>query len=198
MWKNFLLGKKGRRSFDIDSVYKGLRLNFNEEVIQSVFRPRAICSVFVLLCAGCSLVAPGPAVPSKDPKLQTTFSATGWAVTDPHESDHAWSHHGRGDVMLVNSFCGEFQDLPLENLAIKTFSGYEDFKPLGKNELMWQGREAFEMEAQARLDGVKVLLYIRNYRRDHCYYDFLLVTPRERHPDSLKAFQLLLDGVRFR
>ncbi|MFP5459593.1 MAG: hypothetical protein ACLGG7_12725, partial [Bacteriovoracia bacterium] len=61
----------------------------------------------------------------------------------------------------------------------------------------WFEREAFEMEAEATVDGVRVLMYLRNYRRDHCYYDFVLITPRSRDPQSFAAFQTLLDSVRF-
>lgn len=138
-----------------------------------------------------------PNKPVKDSRLKIEFIEKGWKKTDPRESDHAWVQEQRGDVILVNSFCGEFQDLPLETLALKTFNGYEQFKPLGKNDTQWHGREAFEMEAQAQVDGVLVLLHLRNYRRDHCYYDFLLVTPRSSSESSLRAFQHMLNGVRF-
>jgi hypothetical protein len=156
-----------------------------------------ICFGLLILIGGCSLFLPTPKKPAKDPALKIEFTEKGWKTTDPRESDHAWVQESRGDVILANSFCGEFQDLPLETLALKTFNGYEEFKPLGKNDTQWQGREAFEMEAQARVDGVLVLLHLRNYRRDHCYYDFLLVTPRSSSEASLQAFQRMLDGVRF-
>jgi len=97
----------------------------------------------------------------------------------------------------VNSFCGEFQSLPLETLALNTFDTYESFKPLGKNTLNWNDREAFELEAEAKIDGVVVLINFRNYRRDHCYYDFILVTPRSRNQKSYQAFQKLFEGVSF-
>ncbi len=133
----------------------------------------------------------------KDKQLKINFAMAGWRSTDPHGSDRAWSNEERGDVILVNSFCGEFQDLALETLALKTFRGYQGFKPLGKREPRWHGRDAFEMEAEAVVDGVRVLLLLRNYRRDHCYYDFLLVSPRQRAQQSLLAFRRMLDGVVF-
>lgn len=143
-------------------------------------------------------------VPSSDPRatkdkdLTVQFEMNGWAATDPRESDLAWVQQQSGDVMVVNSFCGEFQSLPLETLALKTFKDYPDFKPLGKNTLDWHGREAFEMEAEANVDGVKVLLHLRNYRRDHCYYDFVLISPRSRTQTSLQAFATMVNGVHFR
>jgi hypothetical protein len=158
---------------------------------------RPICFGLLILIGGCSLLFSKSSKPVKDPGFKIDFAEKGWKSTDPREADRAWVQENRGDVIIVNSFCGEFQDLPLETLALKTFSGYEEFKPLGKNDTKWQGREAFEMEAQARVDGVLVLLHLRNYRRDHCYYDFLLVTPRSSSEASLRAFQRMLDGVRF-
>lgn len=184
------------------SIYKGLRLLFNKTcLMRSPFH--CLCGftfmLFLGVLTGCSLFLPKtPPPPAKDKNLKVIFSMPGWKTTDPHESDYAWSNEQRGDVLLVNSFCGEFQDLSLETLALKTFDGYQEFKPLGKNTTEWEGREAFEMEAEARLDGVKILLHLRNYRRDHCYYDFILVSPRTRAQESLLAFRRLLDGVVFK
>jgi GDP-L-fucose synthase len=67
-----------------------------------------------------------------------------------------------------------------------------------KRTIEWFEREAFEMEAEAQVDGVKVLIYMRNYRRNHCYYDFVLITPRQRDPQTYQAFRELLSGVRFK
>ena len=160
---------------------------------------RLILFAFLLPLAACSLFLPSndPRA-TKDKNLHVNFEMSGWAKTDPRESDLAWAQQQSGDVLMVNSFCGEFQSLPLETLAVKTFKDYPDFKPLGKNTLEWHGREAFEMEAEANVDGVKVLLHLRNYRRDHCYYDFVLISPRTRTQASLQAFANLVNGVEFR
>jgi hypothetical protein len=160
---------------------------------------RLLLFAFLLALTGCSVFMPS-ADPraTKDKDLRVSFEMSGWAATDPRESDLAWAQQQSGDVMVVNSFCGEFQSLPLETLAVKTFKDYPDFRPLGKNTLEWHGREAFEMEAEANVDGVKVLLHLRNYRRDHCYYDFVLISPRSRSQASLQAFATMVSGVEFR
>ncbi len=159
---------------------------------------RLILFTALALLMGCSALVPTAPGPQKDKHLRITYKHPEWDEVDPRQSDRAWSHHRRGDVMLANSFCGEFQSLPLEALARQTFESYGGYIPLGKRTLEWQGREAFEMEIQANVDGVGVLIYLRNYRRDHCYYDFLLITPRERNRDSLAAFEAMLKTVRFR
>ncbi|MBY0515703.1 MAG: hypothetical protein K2P81_02260 [Bacteriovoracaceae bacterium] len=160
---------------------------------------RLFTSVLCLSFVSCSIFLPSSdKKPTKDKNLQVQFSTSGWSPTDPRESDKAWVQENRGDVIIVNSFCGEFQSLPLEELALKTFKDYDSYKPLGKNHLTWLDREAFEMEAEAYVDGVKVLIHLRNYRRDHCYYDFLLISPRSRTQDSLLAFQKMIDGVSFK
>jgi hypothetical protein len=160
---------------------------------------RLFFSIFYFSLVSCSLLLPSnEKKPTKDTNLYVSFNNQGWNPTDPRESDRAWVQETRGDVIIVNSFCGEFQSLPLEELALKTFKDYDSYKPLGKNNLTWLDREAFEMEAEAYVDGVKVLIHLRNYRRDHCYYDFLLISPRSRTQDSLVAFQKMIDGVSFK
>lgn len=158
---------------------------------------RQFLLLLLLGLAGCSFFVPKAAPPSKDRALRVSFAQRDWQAVDPRQSDRAWSHRERGDVLVQNSFCGEFQSLALETLAVKTFQNYDGFRPLGKRALTWFGREAFEMEAEATVDGVRVLLLLRNYRRDHCYYDFVLITPRSRDPQSFAAFQALLAGVAF-
>lgn len=149
------------------------------------------------LAVNCSSMIPKAPKPTKDTRYKINFQSQEWIKTDPRESDFAWVQNKTGEVIVVNSFCGEFQSLPLETLALKTFDSYDSFKPLGKNTLEWKEREAFEMEAEARIDGVVVLLNFRNYRRDHCYYDFLLVTPRSRNPKSYLVFKELMNQVSF-
>lgn len=158
---------------------------------------RQFLFALLLALAGCSAFLPKNKAPEKDRDLVVSFTDSNWQSIDPRQSDRAWSQRSRGDVMVLNSFCGEFQSLSLETLAIKTFQNYDGFKPLGKRTVTWYEREAFEMEAEATVDGVRVLMYLRNYRRDHCYYDFVLITPRSRDPQSFAAFQALLDSVRF-
>ncbi len=160
---------------------------------------RLINYLFFFSLMSCSFFIPkSDNKPKKDQNLKVNFTFPNWALTDSRESDHAWVQTQRGDVMMVNSFCGEFQSLPLEQLAIKTFKGYDSYKPLGKRSLEWHGREAFEMEAEAAVDGVKVLIHLRNYRRDHCYYDFVLISPRSRAQDSLIAFDHMINTVEFK
>ncbi len=149
------------------------------------------------LAVTCSSIIPKSPKPTKATNYQINFQSKDWSKSDPRESDHVWVQSKTGEVIVVNSFCGEFQSLPLESLALKTFDTYDSFKPLGKNTIQWQEREAFEMEAEAKIDGVVVLINFRNYRRDHCYYDFILVTPRNRNQESFRVFQDLLSRVIF-
>ncbi len=150
------------------------------------------------LAVTCSSIIPKSPTPTKAKNYQINFVSNDWSKTDPRESDHVWVQNKTGEVIVVNSFCGEFQSLSLESLALKTFDTYDSFKPLGKNTINWQEREAFEMEAEAKIDGVVVLINFRNYRRDHCYYDFILVTPRNRNKQSYQTFQDLLARVSFK
>jgi hypothetical protein len=159
---------------------------------------QAIPFFLILINISCTAFQNKPQAFVKDQKLKIPFTPQDWTqVITKHSSDYAWSHQTRGDVIVVNSFCGEFQDLSLKNLALNAFTTYNDFKPLGERTLQWQKREAYELEAEAVLDGIKVLLYLRNTRRNHCYYDFLLITPRERNPSSLQDFLQLLERVSF-
>lgn len=99
--------------------------------------------------------------------------------------------------MLSNSFCNEFQEQTLEQLAEKTFNTIKNFKSGKRSYITFHDREAYRLDGSGLVDGVKVNLKLLNTRRDNCYFDFLAISPEGTDTEEV-TFIKFLQSVKFR
>lgn len=140
----------------------------------------------------------GP-VSARNKEYRVNFSADDWIAKSKEErSDYVWENTKDGRILLSNSFCKEFQDEPLEDLARKTFRAVNDLKIDSKSYTSFKDREAYRMQGKGTVDGVPVGLILLNTRRNNCYFDFVSITPQGLKPESSLDFNLFLDAVEFK
>ena len=133
---------------------------------------------FLLLVSSCSIFMGGSPVPSaKEQSYTIQFSAPGWQAEKKDKRTDYIFQHPDGSILLSNSFCGEFQDEPLNRLATKTFKGVSGFSVTKQDWVTFQNREAYRLEGNGKVDGVPVGLRVLNTRRDNCYFDFISISP---------------------
>jgi hypothetical protein len=151
------------------------------------------------LLTGCSIFFGGPEVPksAKGKHYSVTFSAANWQEARDKRSDFVFENKDDGRIMLSNSFCDEFQDQPLDQLATKTFRSIGEFRQSRGEFTTFNNREAYLLEGDGTVDGVKVGLKLLNTRRNNCYFDFVGITPFTA-PARDGAFDQFLRGVEFR
>ena len=123
------------------------------------------------------------------------FSRAGWVYTKDNRSDYVFEN-ADGRIILSNSFCDDFQDQPLEQLATKTFNAVSLFKPQVSEYTTFQNREAYRLEGTGSVDGVRVNLRLLNTRRNNCYFDFFAITPTTA-PQNDQSFEDFLKSVVF-
>lgn len=147
--------------------------------------------LILTIITGCSWLIPTPKkVPTaRDSQYRLKYKSDEWKEIKQKQSDYVFQHKD-GSTLVVNSFCGEFQDEPLNFLAEKTFTGLEEIKNKSEKALTISNREAYQMQADGKLDGVTVNIKVINLRRNHCYYDFLRITPegvkqKDNQPEEL-------------
>lgn len=151
-----------------------------------------ILSLLVLFSlTSCSWMIPSPKkTPSaKKREYSLKYKNKDWLLVEQDKSDYVFQNNS-GTTLVINSFCGEFQDQPLNILALKTFSGLKHIKNRKESPLIISQREAYSLEAEGSLDGVEVNIKVINMRRNNCYYDFLRITPHNspivaNQPDDL-------------
>lgn len=154
-----------------------------------------LLSVFIF--CGCSVMIGKDAPKSAKGSLYSIpFKEAGWTHKKDKRSDYIFENDKDGRIILSNSFCEEFQDQPLEQLATKTFKTMKNFKPQFQKYTTFNNREAYVMEGSGVVDGVNVYLRLLNTRRDNCYFDFLAISP-EGTDHSDKVFSDFLKAVVF-
>lgn len=153
----------------------------------------------MLFACSCSIMMGGGAPPSaKGKEYKINFSEEGWKKLEKDERSDYVFEHSDGRILLSNSFCGEFQDQPLDNLANKTFKAVGSFKSDKGEWTTLQNREAYRLEGKGKVDGVLTGLQILNTRRNNCYFDFVSITPEKSLKDRGSLFDRFLSSVEFK
>jgi hypothetical protein len=155
--------------------------------------------LLLFLISSCSFFLGGKEAPktAKGSLYSISFGQPGWIYKQDKRSDFIFENEKDGRILLSNSFCEEFQEDSLDRLALKTFDSVKDFKPSISEYTTFKNREAYQVEGNGLVDGVKVHLRILNTRRNNCYFDFLSIIPKTTiEIDS--AFKNFLDSVVFK
>ncbi len=159
-----------------------------------------VFSLFLLIIgASCSyLMEPDAPTSAKDVAYNIQFDSQDWVKTNQEHSDYAWTSKTDGCILLSNSICDDFQEQPLDKLANKTFNTISELKLLKKEFLSFHDREAYRVEGTGKVDGVAVELKLLNTRRNHCYFDFVSITPMSAKSHHQSDFDDFLKAVIFK
>jgi hypothetical protein len=103
-----------------------------------------------------------------------------------------------GRVLISNSFCNEYQNQSLNNLAMKTINSLSDGQLTQEKKITFHEREALEVEGEGKVDGVGVHLKLLNTRRNNCYFDFIAITPISVGTKGSEDFKIFLQSVEFK
>ena len=153
----------------------------------------------LLLLGGCTFFIKGKDAPpsAKGEQYKISFDKVDWVLKKDDRSDYVFENKNDGRILLSNSFCGEFQEQPLDELAKKTFKTVDNFKSTKSQFTTFNDREAYRMEGKGSVDGVKVILKILNTRRNNCYFDFFSINS-EKINSSDNSFEDFLKSVEFK
>lgn len=149
---------------------------------------------------------------AKNKYYTITFRHQNWKQQDDPNSDFSFLYRSqssnasqaRGQLLVAKSYCQEFQDASLEELATKILKSFKDFKINKQQYFTFQKREAFRLTGQGYIDGVKVSISLVNTRRNFCYYDFIFIDPSENEEKTIilknenqNMFNDFLSSVKF-
>lgn len=153
----------------------------------------------ILLLTSCSTFIRGKDAPktAKGSRYTISYEQKDWKSKEDKRSDYVYENINDGRILLSNSFCDEFQEQPLEQLASKTFKTIDKFKINKGNYTTFHDREAYRVEGTGMVDGVQVGLRLLNTRRDNCYFDFLAISPAGTETDDA-SFNSFMKAVIFK
>lgn len=155
--------------------------------------------LLLLFLSSCSIFMRGTEAPktAKGSRYQVAFNEPEWKFRKDKRSDYVYENLTDGRILLSNSFCEEFQEQSLENLAHKTFKSVKSFKANKSHYSTFNEREAYRISGTGLVDGVKVTLRLLNTRRNNCYFDFLSISPEGTDKDET-VFNEFLKSVEFK
>lgn len=150
---------------------------------------------FILLIYSCSSSSPAD-FKSKEYKVEAPGNS--WKSVDPHGSDYAYLNSGTGSAIMTNSLCKKYESTDLEVLSNNFLTGIKNLEIKEKSSINFHDREATDQTLTGEIDGVKVFLKSRTFKRNHCTYDFVLITPQAPNTNDQSTFNNFLNNLRFK
>jgi hypothetical protein len=150
--------------------------------------------VINLLLYSCSSSKPDDL---KSKEYSYSLSSSDWNSINPQAADKTYVHNSHGSIIMINSLCKKYDSSGLDVLSNNFLSGLRELEIIEKKSVPYKGRDAISILSKGKLDGVLVFLNTLTSNRNHCTYDFVLISPNKIVDEDLKTYQALLESVKF-
>lgn len=115
-----------------------------------------------------------------------------WKEISSEGSDYALQKITSNSIFLFNSSCRKFEGSSLNALTGSILTGLDDLIIEEKKESFYQGREAVEVTANGKLDGITRYFKIITILKNNCIYDYVLIATNQSNLQNdsadLKSF----------
>ncbi|MFA6238978.1 MAG: hypothetical protein WC635_16695 [Bacteriovorax sp.] len=119
-----------------------------------------------------------------------------WSEIDSEGSDYALQNNETNSIFLLNSSCRKYEGSTLNALTNSLLTGLEDVKILEKKNVQYQNREAAEVSATGKLDGVSRYFKIVTLQKNSCIYDYVLITTNDKNLEiDSAALKIFLERI---
>ena len=123
-------------------------------------------------------------------------SPDAWAKISSEGSDFALQNKISNSLFLFNSACRKHEASTLNALTTSILAGLDDVKIIEKSNTFYQGREAIEVVANGKLDGIQRFFRIITIQKNNCIYDYLLISTNQKNLDAdSSALKLFLKRI---
>lgn len=153
-------------------------------------------AVFFLLCASCSISGP-----LREDRSATNYffpaPQSSWTKLNPAEGVEILYQDKKGALLSVSSICGRYEETSLETLARSALTPIAAFKDKNTATFQLDGREAFQIYGEGKVDGVAVQIDFVAWRKDDCLFDFSVQASPTLHTQSRADFLNMLKKFRY-
>lgn len=115
-----------------------------------------------------------------------------WSEINSEGSDYALQNNKTKSIFLFNSSCRKYEGSNLNALTSSLLTGIEDVNMTEKKNTVYQEREALEITANGKLDGVARYFKIITLQKNNCIYDYMLISTSAKNLEAdsvdLKTF----------
>lgn len=118
--------------------------------------------------------------------------ASPWKSIEPGIDDVAFQNSENGAMITINSVCGQYQDLSLEELTKNVISGVQEPIETDHKELNVSGLPALETSVNGKADGEPVTAIFTVIRSSTCVYDVIFASRPEHSQPGAQDYRLLI------
>lgn len=104
-----------------------------------------------------------------------------WSKLSSEGSDYALQNKKSKSIFLFNSSCRKFEGSSLEALTSSMLTGIEDLQVTEKKDAFYQDRDAVEVTANGKLDGITRFFKIVTIQKNNCIYDYVLIATNAKN-----------------
>jgi len=120
-----------------------------------------------------------------------------WYITPPSASDFAITHSKTHTILVLNSSC-RTNDVNTNEQQVQGLIGsIESLTIHDKKTIQVHAREAIEIFAEGKIDGVKTYFLLTTFQKDFCTYDIIMTHKNKSkviaHYNDFQKFVSLLE-----
>lgn len=136
-----------------------------------VFAAGALC----LPTSGCISLNIGPKGPEKSAGAVAKPPPSTYTELKGVRADGAWRNSKSGNTISYLSTCNDPADPSLDMATDEVLSGLGPTKNLVQKKIEFEGREALDSEAEARVEGIPTKIHALLFKKNGCLYTLSLV-----------------------
>lgn len=142
----------------------------------------------------CISVNIGPKGPEKSKNVVALAPPAPYQALKGARADGAWQNPQDGNSISYLSTCNEQSDPSLEAATEELISAFGSTKTLSQKKLEFDGRDALDTEAEARVEGVPTKIRALVYKKNGCLYTLSLIGVSKSFGKGIPAFESFVRG----
>jgi hypothetical protein len=150
-------------------------------------------SLFIAL-SGCISVNIGPKGPEKSKNVSVTPPDAPFEEIKGLRADGAWQNPQNGNSISYLSTCNEQSDPSLETATDEMIAAFGETKRLSQKKLVFDGRDALDTEAEARVEGVPTKIRALVFKKNGCLYTLSLIGVAKTFEKGQRPFEDFVKG----
>jgi hypothetical protein len=107
-----------------------------------------------------------------------------WENIKSEGSDFALQNKKSKSIFLFNSACRKFEASSLNALTSSLLTGIDDIEIIKRSNINFKDREAQEIKAIGKVDGVKTFFNIVTLQKNYCIYDYVIISTTLKKLDA--------------
>jgi hypothetical protein len=156
----------------------------------SLLAQAALALTMLVIGSACVSVKIGDGQAKRSEGVQFAAPAdSGYQKLETPRADAAWKNTKNGNTIAYQSACGESSEAPLESVAQELLGAFDSSVEPQLQRRPFDGREAIDLEADGKVDGVATRMRAVLYRKNGCSYVLTQIGRTQGHAADREIFE---------